>query len=414
MLAKREGRAKSNLLFIVLFAGLFVLVSLFESSFVSAQTGMECASSPTLGHCGGASIYSPGYGAVELCQVCYKCGISGPSDGVCPESYSDGINETNPEKLTMMMRVSRDITEGDVYSVAFQTGTLACASIGGVCNYVQRSTDSATWVNLSGECARDVSNIADAYNNAYFRVVCRSVPRKAGCEYCPDPDCGTIISGKMFDTVSDAPLSAVSIAVTSSNNSNYDFSGGPFGGGVYEMSVATGYVNFTCSKSGYDQYSTMVYLKNGRNIVDCAMTPVGGSCNPQCYVTDTYGNAVCNALCIGQNGCNMTPEAIARCDGLLLGTQIVLNSTTITDPINGCIYGNVTTLTCCNGGITSTITDYFGEGGCPGCEMGNYSCVPIVPGGGLFTDGNLTNKLTRNYRVIWKGLPVTLKIITYN
>jgi hypothetical protein len=386
---------------------LLVLALFLVPVSVNAETGLECdlATQNTLPQCGGASIYTPGYGAVELCQVCYQCG---EGDGVCPEEYSDGQSETSLEKLTFMMRVKRTVFFGDQYSVAFKTGNDACATVAGTCDHIERSSDAISW-NTVPSCALDVSaNVIT--NNEYFRAVCKDVPRKAGCEHCPDPDCITKLSGMTYSGLDGSMLSDVTISIGESGNTNLvvipdgisDYNG------LYEMDAVTGYINITCSKAGYSDYLVTKYVKQGRNIVDCKMSEIGISCTPECYFVDAYGNYVCSAACDGQNGCNMTELAKTSCDGLPYGHTAYLNTTMFVDSTTGCSYENVSTLNCCQGDITTQILSIFAPGGC-----GTGSVIITDPEYVLYNEGNLSNMLTRNYKKEINGRSITLSIRTY-
>lgn len=409
MFAKRGRKGIRNIVYL-LFVVIFMLVSL---SFVSAQTGRECTAGAysILTHCGGRSIFTPGYGGVELCQVCFQCGLSGINDGVCPEDYSDGVFETSPEKLIMNMRVARPVFSGDVYSVAFNTGVAACAEIGGNCNYTQRSTNGISWnpVPGAGNCSLDISLDNGGDHNAYYRAICKDVPRTAGCENCPDPDCKAVITGKAYKLVDDTPLNGITISFGQSGNTNLlsvsnvsDFNGN------LELAAPTGYLDITCSHVDYLDYNIRQYIKRGRNIVDCKMSERWVNCTPECYYVDSGGNRICSAICDGKNGCNMTDLAKVECEGKPYLYKAYLNDTTFLNATDNCTYENVTFLNCCKGALSSDILSVFAPGGC------TLSFPPIpINNSGLINEGNLSNMLTRNYKKELNGRSITLSIRTY-
>ncbi|MFA6072672.1 MAG: hypothetical protein WC758_00990 [Candidatus Woesearchaeota archaeon] len=410
MLIKRgsEGRRSRSIssAFVVLFALLLLFLFVFSISGVSAQTGEECESNQVIAHCGGpggASIYDTGYGAVELCQVCHQCGVS---DGVCPEHYSDGRLETQSFKLVHKLRVKRSILDSSVYSVAFDNGKLACASLGGNCSAVNKSIvgPDGPWVAIPGYSADNFCSLNVSTDNAYYSASCINVPRKSGCENCPDVDCTTMMSGKTYDANTGVDLDNVSIGVQTQNTNIVVPPVNSFNGN-YQMSVFSGYVTVSCQADGYNSYSRQQYLKPGRNIVDCIMNNL--PCSAQCTTTDVDGNEICHASCDGQNSCVMSESAKVQCEGLVLGTTILINSTTFVNPSDGCTYENLTRLVCCTGTISNQIIPPVG--GCGGSDPGiNETTIS----GGTIT-GDVDNLLTRTYRKQINGLPVTLKIIVY-
>jgi len=389
---------------------LVVLALALTSSFASASTGRECnetSESIRSDYCGGVSIYTPGYGAVELCQVCHQCGLS---DGVCPEDYSDGRNETNFEERVLNMRTRRDVFFGDAYAVAFQTGNIACSNISSTCVYIQNSSDEVNWENFPlGGCSYNVSTVLIA-NNQYFRAVCEGVHMAPRCEYCPDPDCGTILSGMAYRLIDGVALSDVNIFINSSNNTRLTLSvnGSTNYNGLYTMPAITGYVNVNCQKAGYFTYSTLKYLKQGKNIVDCKMQEIGLACTPDCYYIDGAGNRICSAACDGKNGCVMSELAKDTCDGLPYLRSVFLNSTVILNETDNCSYENITSLTCCKETITNRISGIYAPGGCGG------GSEPISPEDYLlYNEGNLSHMLVRNYKKELNGQTLTLSIRTY-
>jgi len=346
------------------------------------------------------SIFDAGFGAVELCQTCYKCGAK---DGVCPEEYSDGTFETNTLKTNVTMRVQRPEKESSgwsIYTVAYNTGNAACDSISGDCDHIQRSVDGNPFINF-GSCSLDVSDSNIASNNATFRAICNNVPKKSGCENCPDPDCKTMVRGKTYKLSTGDSINGVQIRVTSSTG--IDVKSSSNGDGEFSFPVAelpsTGNVFITCSHGGYDNYVKNVYLQPGINIFDCQMTSFG--CDANCVDINKPG--VCDANCDGIGGCVFPNSSVKTyCDKKAVGSVYPGVSSSIFVGFDGCKYEDLTMTTCCIGDkFTNTLQI---ANSCPGQN--------ITAGGGTLI-ANVSNMITRNYRKELNGLPVTLKIIVY-
>jgi hypothetical protein len=395
---------------VIVFAFFFLLIVAIFSTVpsINAATGLECYlnTQNTLDRCSGVSIYTPGYGAVEICEVCFHCG---EDDNVCPEHFSDGEMESNPELLTMPMRVRRDTYSPELnkYSIMFNTGNLACMNISGDCGHIERSSNNINWVIDARGCALDVG--LDSSSLDHFRAICINTPRRAGCYNCPDPNCKTILTGIAYDDVTRNRMDNVEVRITSSNNSNLlpittttDYQGN------YTMyDAVTGYVDIACSKNGYTGISRTVLLKPGKNVFDCPMTNRTINCSPLCYIDDGSGQRLCSAECDGINGCNITEQAKIECDGKRFNTTLFLNATQATDLIYSCIYENVTSLVCCAGDYKYHNNTVFAPGGCSPTEP------PTILSDYLSIDGNVSNMLTRNYKKEMNGRSLTLSIRTY-
>ncbi|MGV8168921.1 MAG: hypothetical protein ACP5N3_02590 [Candidatus Nanoarchaeia archaeon] len=436
----------------IMVVGVFLLFLVILSQEVSAATGLECGfSNETVnrsiapsGICGGHSIYLTGFGAVEICDVCHYCGNG--ADGVCPEHYSDGRNETRAEygKTLMMMRVKRNPQNFDSYSVAFQTGNLACQAIGGDCESIQKSnTGWAPWTNLS-QCNLNVS-YSDSSNNAYFRAVCKNVPRKSDCTECPDPDCTTTLAGKTYNGSAGMILGEVNVSVDNALSADLNFDYVISGtDGNYEMVAPTGSVTVLCKKDGFNNDVNSVVLVPGKNIVDCNMN--SQACNSNCTMYDEFGQQLCDANCNGSGGCIFANQSVMDvCDGKVFNsTEDLFVVGTYFNPVNNCTYENISYVYCCTGATggyhLSSVPLYCdgGNGGNelppppPDCECSEPSddcndadCCSAWPdmllcaatgntiAGGKIT-ANVDSVITRNYRKEYNGMPVTLKIIVYS
>ncbi|MGV8162345.1 MAG: hypothetical protein ACP5N2_03385 [Candidatus Nanoarchaeia archaeon] len=393
------------------FALVFFVASL--SVIVFAETGYECtAPGNALSACiGSSTIFDSGWGAVELCGVCHKCGVA---DGVCPEYYSDGRNEStlSTDKRTVFMRTKRATMIGDEYTVAFQTGRLACTAIGGNCSLIQRF-DGSSWITFSStNCITNFSS-SNSNLNETVRALCTNVPRKSNCEFCPDPDCVASLKGKTYDSNTGIILEGVNVSAKKATNPLLSLrSNISDNQGNYQVLVVTGRLEITCAKETYQSYVSVVTLQPGNNIFDCYMNNL--TCTASCTTINNAGVEVCQPSCNGQSGCLMSDEAITRCANSPPGTMITINSTIYTNPVDGCDYNNLTRLTCCSGALTNSQSLILGScgdppppppGGCVGSE-----CDIIE--GGLFA-ANVSSIITRNYRKELNGFPVTLKIIVY-
>jgi hypothetical protein len=394
---------------VIVFAFFFLLIVSIFSSIQStyAATGLECYlnTQNTLDRCSGVSIYTPGYGAVEICEVCFQCG---KEDNVCPEHFSDGQIESNTELLTMPMRVKRDTYSPELnkYSVMFDSGNLACMNISGDCNYIERSSNNIDWVADARGCTFDVG--LDSTSLDYFRAICTNTPRRAGCYNCPDPDCKTILTGIAYNEQTLNRMDNVQVRITSKNNSIISITTNSAYQGNYTMYDAiTGYVDVTCTKNGYTGPSKTVLLKPGKNVFDCPMINNTLNCSPLCYIDDGSGQRFCSAECDGINGCNMTSEAMTECNGRRYNETLYMRSDILLDPIYSCVYESVQSLVCCQGNYTYKNYTVFAPTGCS-------PTVPPEPFGTFSVDSNVSNMLTRTYKKEMNGRSITLSIRTYS
>jgi hypothetical protein len=223
-----------------------------------------------------------------------------------------------------------------------------------------------------------------------------NVPKKSGCENCPDLDCTNIVRGKTYNSVTGAPLGGVQVNVKTPSGVNIDKSSSL--AGELDAAFVTGNVIITCSHGGYDNYVKSVYLQPGINIFDCPMASF--NCDASCV--DIKKPGVCDANCDGIGGC-VFPNASVKsyCDKKVVGSVYSWVPTGIFVGLDDCSYQDMTTTFCCVG---DKITDSL--------LIANSCLGPNVTAGGAFS-ANVSNMITRNYRKELNGLPVTLKIIVY-
>lgn len=335
----------------------------------------------------GQTIATPGHGAVELCQDCFYCGDG--TDGVCPEDFSDGTPETDANKRIMMLRVGTDRpiigSNPDANPVIFANADAACASMVGTCSgpgaiETKSSLEGTTWSSPGSiSCNTPMAGRSD-----YVRVTC-DIPKAGNCQECPDPDCTSSVRGITFDNSSSKNLINTHVNIVSTNNVNIRAEADS--NGVYTMSAFRGRVRVVCTALDYQKFEQQIYLKKGDNVVDCRMAQA--TCQPTCTLPDINGNNICRASCDGQNGCNFASSTtMSICQDVPEGSTIVLKR-----QVDGS--GNPTdfveAVTCCTGAITLLYR-------------------PLLS----ISSNDITNLLTRDYRKKLNGLPVTIRVITYN
>jgi hypothetical protein len=367
---KKEGFSIMN--------GIFVLALVLASiAIISAQTNAatptQCFSTNL--SCG-MPITTTGRGAVELCQTCFTCGSY---DGVCPEDFSDGTVEDDYNKTRLLLRAGIDrpqIAQPAANPLIFRTGIQACTSINGTCTSMERKTrieDSWTSLALGLTCATDVTA-----NTDYIRAVC-SAPKTAGCQYCPDPDCTTEIRGITYDMITNESLVA-KVNIVSTTNWNFRAQATSDSQGLFTLQAPRGNVRVICTAEDYTAYEKDIFLQKGNNVVDCKMDEA--ACSDQCTLPNINGVPICSAKCDLQNGCQYnTTQTKDVCSGVPLGGIVTINRTNST---------HVLGVTCCEGSMEQIYR-------------------PIVD----INANNIPNLLTRDYRKLLNGVPVTLRIITY-
>ncbi len=366
-----------------LYLFVFILGIISAVSFVSGQ--ITC--NPDLEACG-TPITNAGYGAVQLCENCFICGLQ---DGVCPEDFASNETETIINRTIVLMRT--DNTRINVYNepVIYNSGNLACAEISGDCQEIEE-LDGNNWVSSSVTC----SNPTPTGEYTALRAVCQNVPKTAGCYNCPDPDCRTTVRGVLFNNVSGEGVATALIVFRASNpNSNQEFQVQTDAEGAYQITdAARGYFNYTCLKAHYEPYEGQTLLIRNENIVDCPMRPAACKEDPQCSMESVAGQDICRSICEGESGCvfdqeievermdqdNITVNASTLCDGRVAGSRITVARHNET---------HVTTIQCCTGIKT------------------------FVERPQLQISGNVSDLITRDYVRILDDDQVTAKIIVY-
>jgi len=360
----------------------FFALALFANT-TSAQTGPACA--PTTEACG-KPITTQGFGAVEICGQCFPCGIP---DGVCPENYTNGLNETASEKLHIELKVGTDrpanlITLYTPDPLIFSTGNAGCTSIGGACTAIEtKSTFDGAWSASPISCGTDIS--AGTYNN-YYRAVCDSVPKTPGCQNCPDPDCQVNLEGLTYDSSNNQPLKAIVNVVSTTN---WLIRANETSSGEYSMIAPRGNVRVVCTYPDYVPTEHDVYLQPGKNVVDCGLTEA--YCQSDCSLPNEIGQDVCRSKCQGINSCTFQTDtfdgnnydAAQICEGIAPGGRVIIKRINDTS-----VYG----VTCCNG------------------AFGTFSSSKFQ----VADNPQIKNLLTRSIKKTMNGEPVELKIIVYN
>lgn len=375
-------KINSGAVLILLLVGIFAL-SLFVNA-ANAQTGPACT--PTTTACN-QPITKAGFGAVEICGQCFPCGIP---DGVCPENYTNGLNESAPEKLHIELKVGSD--RPSLYSsseygqnpLIFSTGDAGCTSIGGVCTAIETKTNfGGSWSSSSIACSTDLTS--NSYSN-YYRAVCDSVPKTPGCQNCPDPDCQVNLEGLTYDSSNNQPLKAI-VNVVSTNN--WLIRANKTSTGHYSMVAPRGNVRVVCTYPDYTPTEHDVYLQPGKNVVDCGLTEA--YCQSDCTLPNEVGQDVCRQKCDGLNSCSFqtgtldgkTYDASQVCDGINPGGRVLIKRINDTS-----VYG----VTCCTGAFETFSSSKFQVADNP----------------------QIKNLLTRSVRKTMNGEPIELKIIVYD
>lgn len=353
-----------------------ILVALVAT--IQTGSAQSCDSGTVFNACGlNVSLNQTGHGAVELCSVCYACGVL---DGVCPETFSDGMNETTIEKRTMVLRMGSD-RPNTADSIIFATAAEACEVLNGTCaRVIQKTTYNETW-NYSGASLPCSTNVAA--NTNYLIAICNA-PRTAGCQDCPDPDCVTSLSGTAFNAETNASLD-VNINVVSDANPNI-WNLQPSSAGTYTMDAPRGNIKVICTAPDYEPYIYTTFMQPKENRVDCRMNLA--TCSPECALPNDFGEDVCRTRCDGINGClieNHTTYGYLGnyCEGIPPNTIKIIERINTT---------HCAAVTCC-GGPVQTVS----------CPLFSLSS----------SNQDIKNIYTKEIRKQLQGSPVTLKIITY-
>lgn len=264
-----------------------------------------------------------GSGGVEICDVGYPCGVS---DGICPQNYTQGQNETLKDFYTQPIvtyadpGVKHNISTVDEDNViAFPSGNDACQRLGGTCDQMLQSSSKQSGYSVSGATCGDTASGLDA--DKYFRADCVGVPEVAGCENCPDPDCMTRVKGFASNNASQA-LSNVTVQLTNINNA-VQHQAKTNGSGTFGVDATPGYFNVTCGKTLFQEQRFQTYIQPDTDAVSCPNL-AAAACSTNCTAPDAFGQDVCVADCNGKNGCTMNSTYQDLCDGLPPDTERVI------------------------------------------------------------------------------------------
>ncbi|MCF7866804.1 carboxypeptidase-like regulatory domain-containing protein [Candidatus Woesearchaeota archaeon] len=388
------SRIKKILLITIL---TIIITTILLSNTIIAQEPEIC--SPTLPICYNHDLTETGFGAVEICGECAVCG---KQDGICPEKYTDGENETDTNKTSILIKIPKNqrpekLRENapNIYNKIENTPNTACTNLhpDATCNKVYTKENwEDEWIQTnSDECN---TNIETGLNDtSYFLVECNSVKRTAGCQWCNDPDCTANLTGLTWSKSTNQTIPDARVTVTSNYNYIIDVPTNPDNQGLFSMSgVPWGNVKITCTKKDYRPIVKDTFIQPGINVLDCGMTEA--YCTPECTVPNDYGTELCRARCQGINGCSFQSttsptsgknyDAAKICEDLEPGARINLEwqdeqHTTV-------LY-----LDCCSG--------QFGTE-----KLGSVK---------LESSDNIKNLITKTYNKKIKGEPVQVKILVY-
>jgi hypothetical protein len=237
---------------------------------------------------------------------------------------------------------------------------------------------------LSTSCG-DTTGFDDA---AYYRANCTAVPKVAGCENCPDPDCKANVSGYVADENNESVRNATVTLSNDNNpllNNNSDltmYSRTNTTGGFNLPDAVSGYMDVTCNAKRYDGQQFNTYVQPGQDTVTCPDLGAA-ACTANCTAPDAFGNEVCVASCDGQNGCSMNQTEKDLCAGLPPDTERFrkrINST------------HIQVAQCCTGPFKT-----------------KYAPLAQVQGNSSSVE---TLEIT-DYQRELNGTPVTVKVIRY-
>lgn len=268
-----------------------------------------------------------GLGGVEICGIGYPCGVS---DGVCPQNYTQGQNETSKDYyrqpfIRYQTPEGRNVTDTATDQVIpYDDGDEACARIGGTCSGVLRGNHKTGTFNPAPSVG--CSSTSGYDESAYYRADCAGVPKVAGCENCPDPDCQTNVSGYVADENNESVGNATVTLSNTNNpglnqNSEIDMFGKTNSSGGFNLPESvSGYMNVTCTAKRYNEQQFETYVQPGQDTVTCPDLGAA-ACTTNCTAPDAFGNEVCVAQCDGENGCSMNQTYQRICGGLPPDTE---------------------------------------------------------------------------------------------
>ena len=365
----------------------------------TAQVG-ECTTS--LPVCYSHDVTETGFGAV---QICGECAVCGKPDGICPEDYTDGNNETDENKTRILLKISKEQRPSSIQDNApsifneytgSETGHTACQSIHPEAQCVKmfwKEKFNESWTELgSSVCNLQISG--DLSDNRYWMAECEGIKRTAGCQWCNDPDCTANLTGLVWDASTNKSTGEAKVTVTSHYNYLIERITNPTSEGLYSMNkVPTGNVKVTCTKTDYRPLTKETFIQPGTNVVDCPLKEA--YCTPECTIPNDEGTEVCRERCKGVNGCNFqehtsevtgkTYDASTICENLEPGARVNLEWQ---DPPNNT---QMLYVDCCN--------QDFG--------------IREVDAMQIQSNNNIKNLITRTYKKTLKGEPVDVKILIY-
>lgn len=269
----------------------------------------------------------PGKGGVELCGIGYPCGVE---DGVCPQNFSRGQDEMSKDFYTEpIVKLADPDTKHGVTTVAensvvaYQDGNAACKRLGGTCSGMLNSTTkNGPYTSAIPSLATCSDGPTDLPDNQYFKADCTGVPKVAGCENCPDPDCMSKVTG-FASSVANESLDNVTVQFSNINN-DVRSQAVTNESGEFTVDANSGYFNVTCGKTLFNESRRTTYLQPGQETVSCPSL-TAAACTSNCTAPDAFGQNVCVSDCNGENGCSMNATYQRLCNQLPPDTERVVS-----------------------------------------------------------------------------------------
>jgi hypothetical protein len=329
-----------------------------------------------------------GYGGVTICGIGYACGVS---DGVCPQNFSQGVNETSKDFYRYPVIKQPQPTGSDVrvnYTQSFTDGNAACTRLNANCVDVRQGTSETGYSPAPGiDCSTSTSS--PAYNASLaYSAQCEAVPRVAGCENCPDPDCMSQVTGYLVDERNDS-IRDGGVQLTNDETGQTIITD-TNDRGEFTTQGVSGYFNVTCSANFYNATTTEQYISPGKSVAACQPL-TGAGCTTNGTAPNKYGEYVCTPSCDGQNGFTsdvFTETGSSRnivnvCEGRGPDAEIILDRKNET---------HVWVATCC------------------GSYEAQYQPVAKIAD----SSGEVDDLEVRNYRKELNGEPVVMRVIVYD
>lgn len=259
-----------------------------------------------------------GFGGVRICGIAYACG---QADGVCPESYSSGPDEQDKTIRTQpYVRYGEgynnpfdnsSFKSGDNYQnpnssfnnvhTPFPDGDAACGSRGATCGeMLEVNATGGVEPTTDVDCSDSAETGEAGYSNLSktYKASCENVPRVAGCERCPDPDCRTNITVAATDTSNNHVEDATAVFTNENNNHSFQVQTGSSGYIETDQAAFTGYFNVSCGADFYEGSQTETYVGPGDSKVLCSgMEAVGCREDYSCQARNEFRDYVCRSSC---------------------------------------------------------------------------------------------------------------------